>query len=62
MLACAAGMERAILEVRRSNASAIALYRALGFATVGERRGYYRRAGGGEDALVMTLELPRPPD
>lgn len=43
------------LEVRRSNAPAIALYEQLGFVAVGVRRAYY--AEDSEDALVMTLEL-----
>jgi ribosomal-protein-alanine N-acetyltransferase len=43
------------LEVGRSNAAAIALYRALGFSETGVRRHYY---GGGEDALIMTWTRP----
>ncbi len=39
------------LEVRVSNASAIALYESLGFAPTGVRRGYY--TDNREDALVM---------
>ena len=39
------------LEVRRSNAGAIALYEGFGFRSVGVRRRYY--ADTGEDALVM---------
>jgi ribosomal-protein-alanine N-acetyltransferase len=49
------GVRRVFLEVRRSNAPAIALYQALGFRITGTRRGYY--AGPREDALVMELEL-----
>jgi ribosomal-protein-alanine N-acetyltransferase len=45
------GAERAFLEVRRSNEAAIALYRSVGFAVRGERRGYYREPE--EDALVL---------
>ena len=46
----------ALLEVRASNAAAIAMYqRHLGFATVGRRRGYY---ADGEDALLMALPMP----
>lgn len=41
------------LEVRPSNATAIALYRSLGFRETGSRRRYY----GDEDALLMTLDL-----
>lgn len=50
-------MQRAFLEVRPSNAAAVALYRRLGFAEIGRRRGYYRDAAGCEDAIVMALAL-----
>ena len=40
------------LEVRLSNAPAIALYRKHGFQTVGQRRNYYQKPD--EDALLMT--------
>lgn len=40
------------LEVRRSNAAAIRLYRRLGFAVVGRRPMYYEAEG--EDALLMV--------
>lgn len=40
------------LEVRASNAPAIALYRKHGFQTVGQRRNYYQKPD--EDALLMT--------
>ena len=39
------------LEVRRSNAAAIALYESFGFRAAGVRRRYYH--DNGEDALVM---------
>ena len=39
------------LEVRRSNAAAIALYEGFGFRAAGVRRRYYQ--DNGEDALVM---------
>ena len=42
------------LEVRASNAPAIALYEALGFHQVGLRRNYYRNPK--EDALIMRKE------
>ena len=42
------------LEVRASNAPAIALYEKLGFDTVGRRPGYYRHPK--EDALIMRKE------
>lgn len=41
------------LEVRPTNATAIALYESLGFRTTGRRPRYY----GDEDALLMTLNL-----
>jgi ribosomal protein S18 acetylase RimI-like enzyme len=48
--------KRVLLEVRASNAKAIAMYEhRLGFASVGRRRGYY---ADGEDALLMALALP----
>lgn len=43
------------LEVRVSNAAAIALYEKFGFRTVAIRRGYYSRPR--EDALVMLKPL-----
>lgn len=44
------------LEVRRSNAGAIKLYRSFGFRPVGIRPNYYVEDN--EDAIVMLLELP----
>ena len=45
------------LEVRPSNAAAIALYRGFDFRHVGTRRGYYPARRGREDALVMSRSL-----
>lgn len=45
------GLERATLEVRISNQSAIALYTKFGFREAGRRRKYYQDTG--EDALVL---------
>src|SRR6202048_1836534 len=50
------GAEQCFLEVRLSNAAAIALYRAEGFVPVARRAGYYPAADGAgarEDALVL---------
>jgi ribosomal-protein-alanine N-acetyltransferase len=57
VLAREAGMRRIILEVRPSNAAAIALYRKNDFREIGVRRGYYAAGSGREDAIVMELEL-----
>jgi [ribosomal protein S18]-alanine N-acetyltransferase len=48
---------RVLLEVRRSNLAAIALYRKAGFEQIGERRDYYPANNGREDALVMELKI-----
>ena len=53
-LAADTGVTWMTLEVRRSNAAAIGMYRKLGFVEVGYRKRYY--ADNGEDALVMVLE------
>lgn len=54
--------ERAVvagfLEVRASNAGAIALYRRFGFEEKGRRRNYY--PDNGEDALLFRLDFPPP--
>lgn len=50
------GATRSMLEVRRSNAPALALYRSLGYLHDTVRRGYYPD---GEDAVLMSLALPR---
>jgi ribosomal-protein-alanine N-acetyltransferase len=47
-------VERLLLEVRRSNAAAIALYRSTGFFATSIRRGYYPDD---EDAVEMALLL-----
>ncbi len=52
------GLATLWLEVRESNQRARALYRRLGFAEVGLRRGYYPAAVRREDAVVMSLALP----
>lgn len=51
------GIVRCLLEVRVSNAGAIALYERLGFTVDGTRRNYYPAAIGREDALLMSCHL-----
>jgi ribosomal-protein-alanine N-acetyltransferase len=51
------GARRLLLEVGEDNPAARALYDTLGFETVGRRRGYYARPGGGEDARVLACYL-----
>ncbi len=48
------GAARATLEVGSNNAAAQAVYRSLGFQTVGVRRKYYSN---GEDALIQWFDL-----
>jgi [ribosomal protein S18]-alanine N-acetyltransferase len=50
-------IRRVYLEVRASNAAALALYRSTGFGEIGVRRGYYQNANGCEDAITMACEL-----
>ncbi|CNL07566.1 ribosomal-protein-alanine N-acetyltransferase [Yersinia aldovae] len=45
------------LEVRASNARAIALYESLGFNEVSVRRNYYPSVNGREDAIMMALPM-----
>ena len=45
------------LEVRASNAPAIALYERWGFAEAGRRRNYYEHPR--EDAVIMTREIKK---
>ena len=52
-----AGTLHAFLEVRPSNAAAIALYESMGFERIGLRRGYYQAKGGREDAIVYRKAL-----
>ena len=48
------------LEVREGNGEAREVYRRLGFAAVGRRKGYYPApAGLREDAIVMSLDVLR---
>lgn len=45
------------LEVRQSNAPAIALYQKLGFEEVGRRKNYYSDVK--EDAVLLTIPFPK---
>lgn len=56
--ACDHHADSLFLEVRTSNAAAIALYHASGFVDLAVRRGYYPARDGREDALIMKRELP----
>jgi ribosomal-protein-alanine N-acetyltransferase len=49
--------QRIYLEVRKSNQAAIHLYESLGFNQIGERKNYYPKKNGREDALIYAKEL-----
>ena len=49
------GVEKITLEVRASNAPAIALYSKIGYTKVGMRRNYYEKPR--EDALILQKSL-----
>lgn len=49
------GIDKATLEVRPSNKSALSLYERLEFEALGRRKGYY--SDNGEDAIVMWKDL-----
>lgn len=51
------GAAKILLEVRPSNAAAIALYSSAGFTGIAQRRGYYPAGGAREDAIVLQLTL-----
>ena len=48
------GLASLFLEVADDNQAALQVYRAAGFAQVGERSAYYRTAAGPVDALIMV--------
>lgn len=50
-------MRRMVLEVRASNAPALALYRSMGFGDIGLRRDYYPAGSSREDAILMGRGL-----
>lgn len=57
--AAARGAARLFLEVADDNVAALALYAGAGFVEAGRRPGYYARPeGGGQDALILALNLP----
>ncbi len=49
--------ERVYLEVRPSNAAALALYESAGFTRIGIRPAYYQAPHGREDAVVLAVTL-----
>jgi len=49
--------ETVFLEVRPSNAIAIALYEDMGFNEIGIRKDYYPAENGREDAIMLALQL-----
>jgi len=55
--ATGAKVQQVFLEVRPSNAGALALYRNKGFRQIAERPKYYQASGGREDAAVLSLLL-----
>jgi [ribosomal protein S18]-alanine N-acetyltransferase len=57
--ASAAAPQQIVLEVRASNAPALALYAGAGFTQVGLRKGYYRteKPTVQEDALILSLKM-----
>jgi ribosomal-protein-alanine N-acetyltransferase len=52
-----AAAKQVFLEVRPSNAAALALYCSLGFEEIGLRRAYYQARDGRENAVVLALSL-----
>ncbi|MCL2283477.1 MAG: ribosomal protein S18-alanine N-acetyltransferase [Fibromonadales bacterium] len=50
----AQGAKSFFLEVKKSNAAAIALYKKLGYEKISERKKYYSN---GEDAIVMRKSI-----
>lgn len=49
------GVERILLEVRKTNEAAIGLYQKNGFRTIGVRKAYYTKPV--EDAVLMELSI-----
>jgi [ribosomal protein S18]-alanine N-acetyltransferase len=60
--ALALGAGQIFLEVAIGNVAARSLYTGLGFAEVGQRKGYYAvQLDKREDALILRSKLPLPP-
>ncbi len=57
--AASAGAQRVLLEVRPSNAAALAAYASFGFEHIAVRKNYYAASAGvaREDALILSLNL-----
>ena len=51
------GLRNIFLEVATSNLAAQKLYASFGFREAGRRKGYYKRDGGMEDAIILRCEL-----
>jgi len=56
----AKGVDTVFLEVRPSNAPALALYDSVGFNCIGTRKDYYPARFGREDATLLALALCPP--
>lgn len=54
------GVQLICLDVRPTNGAALKLYEKFGFGQTSVRKRYYQ--DNDEDAIVMTLHLPLPPD
>lgn len=52
-----AGVQRCLLEVRKSNRQAIGLYHKFGFVDDSLRKDYYPTEEGREDAVLMSCQL-----
>jgi ribosomal-protein-alanine N-acetyltransferase len=52
------GARRMFLEVATDNLAAHGLYAETGFSPVGRRPGYYIRAAGRADAVILSAALP----
>ena len=55
-IAAMAELSIVYLEVRPTNAAALALYQQFGFSEIGRRPNYYPAADGREDAVMLAWE------